>query len=76
MNEAEIKRAFAKDYFIHTPEALFREWFSINGGKTLGHGRLGYYIGDLLFQHEVDRVGEQNTIIAWKNDDFEARAMD
>lgn len=69
-NMKEIKNEFAKDYSLLTPELMFKEWFSINGGKKFGFNRLGYYIGDLFFQNQIQQIGEYEAIIAWKNNDF------
>jgi hypothetical protein len=69
-NKEQIMKRFAEDYFENTPLELFREWFSINGGKTFGHTRLAYYIGYLFFQDQIQRLGEKNAIVAWKEPDF------
>lgn len=70
-NAESIKKAFAEDYEVLTRDALFREWFSINGGQRFGYSRLAYFLGDLFFQYRVKEIGEIETIIAWKNKDFE-----
>ena len=70
----EILLEFAKDYLEQPSQALYLEWFSINGGKKFGHSRLAYYIGDLFFQKQIERLGEWNAIIAWKEEDFIANA--
>ena len=70
-NVEAIKKAFAKDYEILSRDALFREWFSINGGQRFGYSRLAYFLGDLFFQSQVKETGEIEAIIAWKNKDFE-----
>ncbi|MFJ8066032.1 hypothetical protein ACIQYS_15500 [Psychrobacillus sp. NPDC096426] len=70
-NAETIKKAFADDYEVLTREALFHEWFSINGGKKFGYTRLAYFIGDMFFQFQVKEMGEMEAIIAWKNEDFE-----
>ena len=72
-NAEEIKRAFAEDYQTLDVDSLYREWFSINGGKKFGYNRLAYFIGDMFFQEEVKRLGELEAIIAWKEVDFEER---
>lgn len=69
-NQQEIKEAFAEDYVNVTPEFVFREWFSINGGKKFGHSRLGYFIGHLFFQNQVNTQGEMKAVTAWKEKDF------
>lgn len=72
----EIKRAFAEDYQSLTTDELYLEWFSINGGKKFGFNRLAYFIGDMFFRAEVERMGEIEAIIAWKDDDFEEKIRD
>jgi hypothetical protein len=69
-NKKDIKREFAKDYAMETGGAIFREWFSINGGERFGHSRLGYFLGDLFFQHQVKGLGEMQAITAWKETNF------
>jgi hypothetical protein len=66
----EIKTAFAKDFNTKTPQALFREWFSIHGGETFGYSRLAYFLGDIFFQHQIKRLGEIDAIVAWKHPGF------
>jgi hypothetical protein len=66
-NKQEIKMEFAKDYANETPQSLFREWFSINGGERFGYSRLGYFLGDMFFQNLILKKGEQNAIISWKD---------
>lgn len=70
-NAETIKKAFANDFEVLTREALFREWFSINGGKKFGYSRLAYFLGYMFFQSQVEAIGEMEAIIAWKNDGFE-----
>ncbi|WP_054708982.1 hypothetical protein [Bacillus sp. JCM 19041] len=69
-NEQAIKKAFASDYDNETTDSLFREWFSINGGSRFGHSRLAYFLGDLFFQQQIDRLGEKEAIIAWRKPSF------
>ncbi|MFD1738739.1 hypothetical protein ACFSCX_19670 [Bacillus salitolerans] len=69
-NKDEIKELFAKDFMSKTPVDLFKEWFSINGGKLFGHSRLAYFICDLFFQDQVKKLGERGAITAWKEEDF------
>jgi len=69
-NQQEIKRTFAEDYSNLTPELVFPEWFSINGGKRFGHSRLGYFIGDLFFQNQINLYGEIKAITVWKDINF------
>ena len=70
-NSENIKLEFAKDFNTATSIELFREWFSINGGKKFGHSRLGYFLGDLFFQNQIEKLGEAKAIIAWKESNFE-----
>ncbi|MFJ5770406.1 hypothetical protein [Psychrobacillus sp. NPDC093180] len=70
-NAETIKKAFAKDYEVLTREALFYEWFSINGGKKFGYSRLAYFLGELFFQSQVKEIGEKEAIVAWKDEGFE-----
>ncbi|TCP16133.1 hypothetical protein EV207_1941 [Scopulibacillus darangshiensis] len=70
----DIKKAFAEDYAVESPQSLFKEWFSINGGKKFGFNRLGYFIGDLFFQNQIAELGEIKAIIAWGKRGFEEQA--
>ncbi|WP_342598857.1 hypothetical protein MHB48_15545 [Psychrobacillus sp. FSL H8-0483] len=70
-NTKEIIKAFADDYLSLTPDELYREWFSINGGTKFGHSRLAYFIGDMFFQNQIENYGEMAAIVAWKNEEFE-----
>ncbi|WKA55591.1 DUF5700 domain-containing putative Zn-dependent protease [Planococcus shixiaomingii] len=69
-NEREIIKAFAKDVEELSPQALFKEWFSINGGATFGHSRLAYFIGDRFVQEQIERLGEIEAIVAWKDANY------
>jgi hypothetical protein len=70
-NKNEIKKAFAEDYLALTPELVFREWFSINGGQKFGYSRLGYFIGDMFFQYQIENLGEIKAVTAWKERGFQ-----
>ncbi|MFD1849430.1 hypothetical protein [Oceanobacillus bengalensis] len=50
-----------------TSNEIFKEWFSINGGKTFGYTRLAYYIADCMFQDFVTQEGEISTLLLWKD---------
>jgi hypothetical protein len=69
-NKEEVKRAFANDHKMKGATELFKEWFSISGGKTYGYTGLAYFIGDMFFQHQIERVGEHGAIVAWKEKNF------
>lgn len=71
LHKQEIKYEFAKDLLECTPQEIFREWFSINGGNKLGYSRLAYFLGDMLFKEKVSQVGEMEAIVAWKDHEFE-----
>lgn len=70
-NKQNIKKEFRKDFDNENPQSFFREWFSINGGDKFGYSRLGYFIGDMLFQDLIIMKGELNAINAWKDQGFE-----
>ncbi|MFC6226441.1 hypothetical protein ACFQI7_01380 [Paenibacillus allorhizosphaerae] len=72
-NRAEIKKAFAKNYCTVPSNSLYREWFSINGGKTFGYSRLAYFLGDWFMQVQMQQLGEMNAVTLWKDSDFEAQ---
>lgn len=71
-----IKDAFREDFFNQTSKDMFREWFSINGGKQFGYSRLGYYLADLFFQDQVIKSGERKAIMSWKDEGFYDKAKD
>ncbi|WP_422124590.1 hypothetical protein DHX103_07170 [Planococcus sp. X10-3] len=71
-NAAEIKRAFAEDYRKLDSTEIFREWFSINGGTRFGFERLGYFLGNNLFQSKIEILGELNAVLDWGEEDFQA----
>ncbi|KML28709.1 hypothetical protein ACNA6I_11075 [Rossellomorea sp. FS2] len=68
---SEMKQAFIEDVSTHSPVEVFGEWFSIRGGRRFGFNRLGYYLGDAFFQHQVKEQGEEKAILAWKEPNFE-----
>lgn len=70
-NSGEIIESFTRDLQGEkSNQDIFKEWFSINGGKTYGYTRLGYFIADSMFQDFVQRIGEVETLLLWKNDTF------
>lgn len=69
-NTAEIKQAFAEDYRTLDSTELFREWFSINGGKRFGYERLAYFLGNNFFQSRVEEMGELKAILGWGEEGF------
>lgn len=68
--ERDIIRVFNEDIQFLPSTEIFKEWFSINGGEQFGHARLGYYIGNLVFQDQVQQKGELNTVLLWKNPNY------
>ena len=69
-NAQVIKQAFAEDYRKFDSLELFREWFSINGGKRFGVSRLGYFLGNNFFQHKMEQSGELKAVLDWGHDSF------
>lgn len=70
LNFDDIKKAFREDYQKLNSKELFREWFSINGGKRFEHTRLAYFLADNFFQKQVVNLGEIGAITAWGRDNF------
>ncbi|MEI4770867.1 hypothetical protein WAX74_14685 [Psychrobacillus sp. FJAT-51614] len=70
-NKKEIKRAFQENYINLDDVIVFKKWFSINGLNRFGYSRLGYFVGDMFFQHQIEKYGELNAVTAWKEKDFE-----
>ena len=75
-NKTKIIGAFQKDLMQKSSKEIFKEWFSINGGQTFGHTRLGYYIGYELVHHLAAKEGIENTMLYWRHADFEERMKD
>ncbi|WP_064971729.1 hypothetical protein [Ornithinibacillus californiensis] len=70
-NKQEIITSFISDMESGKSNAnIFREWFSINGGQRFGYSRFGYYIADCMFQDFVERKGEVDTLLLWKEKEF------
>ncbi|MFD1031631.1 hypothetical protein [Metaplanococcus flavidus] len=70
-NTTEIKRAFAEDYLKLNSTDIFKEWFSINGGKRFGFQRFGYFLGNNLFQSLIENMGELKALLHWGKEDFQ-----
>ena len=75
-NKTKIIRAFQQDIIHKSSRDIFKEWFSINGGQTFGHTRLGYYIGYVLVHHLAAKEGIENAMLYWRHADFEERMKD
>lgn len=69
-NAGEIKRAFAEDYRNLSTVELFKEWFSITGGKRFGYDRLAYFLGNDFVQSRMEELGEMKTVLCWREKDF------
>lgn len=69
-----IKRAFKEDYYAMDTLELFKEWFSINGGKRFGYDRLAYFLGNNFFQSLIEEKGELKAVLAWGEDGFQKAA--
>jgi len=69
-NRQKIFQAFQLDLQVQSPQEIFQEWFSINGGARFGHSRLAYYIGHTLLLHLIDHFGELEAVTSWKRQDF------
>ncbi|MFB4212899.1 hypothetical protein ACE1TH_13400 [Shouchella sp. JSM 1781072] len=69
-NEQTLKSAFYMDYQQLSPQEVFREWFSINGGKRFGYTRLAYFLADRFFQQKRKKTGEREAILAWRDPFF------
>ena len=65
-----IFTTFVQALQTNTPQHLFKEWFSINGGETFGFARLGYYIAYCMVKDLVEKYGELYTITLWKEKEF------
>ncbi|WP_026908194.1 DUF5700 domain-containing putative Zn-dependent protease [Paucisalibacillus globulus] len=70
-NKQEIIKRFTSDLLSkENNQEIFKEWFSIHGGTTFGFSRLGYFLADAMFQDFVKEIGEINTLLLWKEDNF------
>ncbi|MBM7839331.1 hypothetical protein JOC54_002602 [Alkalihalobacillus xiaoxiensis] len=69
-NQLAIKTSLASDYQTMSTQALFREWYSINGGQRFGQTRLAYYLGDLFFKELLEERGEHEALVVWKDPTF------
>lgn len=69
-NKSKIKQQFTLDLTNEKINDVFYEWFSIRGGEKFGHNRLGYFIGDLFVQEQIQSFGEMKTITFWKETQF------
>lgn len=74
-NEKYLKEHFLRDVDSLSSEDVFLEWFSIRGGSNFQFNRLGYYLGYAFFESQVERIGELEAIIAWKEKDFESNVL-
>ena len=69
-NESKLVTAFLYDVKYSSREEVFREWFSINGGKRFGYTRMAYYIGNLVVERLIEKHGEIRAITLWREPAF------
>ena len=70
-NKKQIVAAFQKDLQQLTPQDLFTEWFSFNGGKHFGFTAIAYYIGYEIIDKLVEQQGIEQAILLWRQEGFE-----
>ncbi|MCA1322461.1 DUF2268 domain-containing protein [Bacillus tianshenii] len=70
-NWDRICEGFVQDLDRLLPEAVFREWFSINGGARFGYTRLAYYIGYRLVEALIEANGEMNSVTIWSKENYQ-----
>lgn len=69
-NDVHIIKRFMEDLYSSSPDDIFREWFSINGGSTFGYTRLGYFIGYQIIDNLAEEFGEREAVTLWGNKQF------
>lgn len=70
-NKSHIMKKFLNDVENYSPMEIFKEWFSINGGLTFGHSRLGYFIGYHVVLELIKKYQEERALTIWKNSNFQ-----
>jgi hypothetical protein len=70
-NKKDIIEAFQKDLKEQTPQEVFKEWFSINGGKHFGSKAIAYYIGYEIVEKLVEQQGIEQALLLWGHEGFE-----
>ncbi|QUW21110.1 aminopeptidase [Sporosarcina sp. Marseille-Q4063] len=69
VNKTEVKRRFLEDVSNGWNMAKEKEWFRLSGGNYFGHNRLGYLLGTDYVEQLVDRVGEEEALTFWVEND-------
>lgn len=70
-NESLIAKQFLCDMkTINDSHTIYKEWFSINGGKNFKQTRLGYYLGYQIVNALLTQYDIKETFTIWKEDDF------
>ena len=70
-NKKKIIEAFQQDLKEQTAQEIFKEWFSINGGRKFGHKAIAYYIGCEIVEKLVEQQGVKKAILLWGQEGFE-----
>jgi hypothetical protein len=65
VNQTEVKRRFLEDVSSDWDMAKEKEWFRLSGGSYFGHNRLGYLLGTDYIEHLVDRLGVEEALTFW-----------
>lgn len=69
-NQRKITQMFIDDLNQKEQPEIYKEWFSINGGKKLGYTRLGYFIGYKTVKCLLEKYDEIRAISLWKKSSF------
>lgn len=75
-NEYLLIKAFKEDIKKLSTVEVFKEWFSINGGKRFGMVRFGYYIGYVFLCSLIEKHGEIEAITKWKEPHYKQMATE
>ncbi|MDV2580908.1 DUF5700 domain-containing putative Zn-dependent protease [Alkalibacillus haloalkaliphilus] len=69
-HQTRIVSTFIEDSNQQSPAEIFREWFSINGGRHFGYTRLAYYIAYVVLERLIEKHGERQAVTFWKDPNF------
>ncbi|MCL1694689.1 hypothetical protein [Lysinibacillus sp. BPa_S21] len=70
-NKQIITDVFLSDLTTLDARSMFREWFSINGGKRFGFSRLAYFIAYELILSCLQELAELDVIALWRNENYQ-----
>ncbi len=70
-NEYQLIKEFKEDINHLSTVEVFKEWFSIHGGKRFGMVRFGYYIGYVFLRSLIEKHGEMESITMWKEANYQ-----